>query len=262
MSAGLVLGVLGHTMNAIAFAGLAGALGVVVDDAVSGVEAVVRRARDADPPVTAATVLEASHDARRPIAFATLIGLLAAVPVAVMAGRPGAFFEPLALSYALAVATSTAVAVTVTPALTLVLLRGAPPEGSQSPILRWTGPRYARALAPVVRAPRTTFVLAAVACVAGLAALSLLTISPVPVFRDPGVLVRLAGAPGTSHPAINERWLDEPRGAVAPWSRERRRTRRARGDGRPARRRELERAGSAWTPTATTTRPWPRSRTS
>ena len=43
----------------------------------------------------AASCVEASHELRRPLVYATLIALLAVVPVAVMEGRPGAFFEPL-----------------------------------------------------------------------------------------------------------------------------------------------------------------------
>ena len=69
-----------------------------------------RRAAPAPAREAAATagrptvVLEASHEMRSPLTYATLIALLAVVPIAVMEGRPGAFFEPLALSYALAVA--------------------------------------------------------------------------------------------------------------------------------------------------------------
>ena len=47
---------------------------------------------------------------RSPLTYATLIALLAIVPVAVMEGRPGAFFEPLVLAYALAVVAAMVVA--------------------------------------------------------------------------------------------------------------------------------------------------------
>ena len=43
------------------------------------------------------------------------------VPIAIMEGRPGAFFEPLVLGYALAVGAAMLVALTVTPALSLTL---------------------------------------------------------------------------------------------------------------------------------------------
>jgi Cu/Ag efflux pump CusA len=202
LAAALVLDLLGHTMNAIAFAGLAGALVVVVDDAVAGVEAVARRVRDRGRDSIAATILEASHDVRRPIGYATLVTLLSVVPVAVMEGRPGAFFEPLALAYALAVLTSMAVALTATPALCLLLLRVESREDRESPIVRWTDTRYADAVARAVRAPRATLLVAGACAVGGLAALPLLSPSLLPSFRDTGVLVRLDGAPGTSQPEM------------------------------------------------------------
>ena len=107
VAAALVLDLLGETFNAISFAGLAVALAIVIDDAVVGAENVARRLRQhreagSDRSI-AQIVLEASHEMRSPLAYATLIALLAIVPVAVMEGRPGAFFEPLALAYALAV---------------------------------------------------------------------------------------------------------------------------------------------------------------
>ena len=116
---------LGETINAISFAGLAIAVAVVVDEAVVGAESVARRLRErraaGGGESTAAIVLEASAEVRSPLVYATLIALLAIVPVAVMEGRPGAFFEPLVLAYALAVVAAMLVALTVTPALSALL---------------------------------------------------------------------------------------------------------------------------------------------
>ena len=125
VAAAVVLDLAGETFNAISFAGLAVAMAVVIDDAVVGSENVVRRMREhrdaGGERSTADVVLEASAELRRPLTYATLIALLAIVPLAVMAGRPGAFFEPLALSYVLAVTAAMAVALTLTPALSLLL---------------------------------------------------------------------------------------------------------------------------------------------
>ena len=54
---------------------------------------------------------------RSAIIYATLIDVLAVVPVFFIDGLSGAFFQPLALSYGLAVLVSMVVALTVTPAL-------------------------------------------------------------------------------------------------------------------------------------------------
>ncbi|MDQ4019293.1 MAG: efflux RND transporter permease subunit, partial [Actinomycetota bacterium] len=204
-AAAFVLDLLGETFNAISFAGIAVAAALVIDDAVVSVENVARRLREhrdagSDKP-TAAIVLEASHEVRSPLTYATLIALFAIVPVAVMEGRPGAFFEPLALSYALAVGAAMVVALVVTPALSLLLFSHGTSRGRESPLARLVTRRYDVAFARFVRRPRTAPIVAA-ACVlsvvAGLAVLPLLGTSLIPSFKDRGVLVRLDGEPGTS----------------------------------------------------------------
>jgi CzcA family heavy metal efflux pump len=203
VTAALVLNLLGETFNAISFAGLAVALALVVDDAVVGVDNVARRLREqrrtgGDKP-TATLVLEASQEVRSPLAYATLITLLAIVPIVVMEGRPGAFFEPLALAYVLAVAAAMVVALTVTPALSLLLFSAGRPGRAESPLAGWLRTRYGAVVSTFLHKPRTGL-LAAGACLAiGLAALPFLgASSPIPSFKDRDVLVRLDGEPGTS----------------------------------------------------------------
>ncbi|MFN2490230.1 MAG: efflux RND transporter permease subunit [Actinomycetota bacterium] len=207
ITAALLLDLLGQPLNAIAFAGLAAAVAVVVDDAVVGVENVLRRLRqhsdEGRVKWTSDVVLEASAEVRGPAAYATLILLLAVVPVLVMGGRPGAFFEPLAVAYLLAVLASMVVALTLSPALSVLLFSRAPRVGRESPVLRWLSPRYAAALGRALRTPRAALI-ASGACVAGaLAALPVLELSPIPAFKDRDVLVRLNGPPGASKPKMN-----------------------------------------------------------
>jgi CzcA family heavy metal efflux pump len=206
VAAALVLDLLGETFNAISFAGLAVAVAIVIDDAVVSVENVARRLRlrsaeGGDTP-TADVVLDASHEMRSPLTYATLIALLAIVPVAVMEGRPGAFFEPLALSYALAVASAMLVALTLTPALSLMLFSRGSAGGRESPLLRPLVPRYATALSRFARRPRTALIAAGAALLVGLAVLPLFGTSLIPAFKDTNVLVRLDGEPGTSNPRM------------------------------------------------------------
>ena len=146
-------------------------------------------------------MLEASAELRRPLTYATLIALLAIVPLAVMAGRPGAFFEPLALSYVLAVTAAMAVALTLTPALSLLLFsRGS--LGRESALLRRLTPRYHDALSRFARRPRTALFVAGGCVVLGLAVLPLFGTSLIPSFKDRDMLVRLDGKPGTSNPRM------------------------------------------------------------
>jgi CzcA family heavy metal efflux pump len=205
VAAALVLDLLGQTFNAISFAGLAVALVLMIDDAVVGAENVSRRVRPrrepAERPVSG-VVLEATRETRSPLMYATLIALLAIVPVAVMEGRPGAFFQPLVVTYVLAVAAATLVALTLAPALSFLLFSRGSPRGHESPLVRWLGGRYAGALSRVVRRPRAMLVAAVAAVLLALAALPLLGTSLIPSFEDRDVLVRLDGEPGTSNPRM------------------------------------------------------------
>src|SRR5262245_54604895 len=131
----LVLYMRGTTINTMVLAGFLVALGSIVDDAIIDVENIVRRLRqhrrEGSTKSTAAIVLEASLEIRRAIFYATLIIVLAVVPVFFMGGLSGAFFEPLALSYSLSLLASMVVALTVKPALYLLPL-GRPPIGGKS----------------------------------------------------------------------------------------------------------------------------------
>src|ERR687890_440390 len=207
VAAALVLYLRGETFNPIAFAGLAVAIPLIIDDAVVGVHNVARRLSEhgqaADDRSTADVVLEALAEVRRPTTYAAFIALLAIVPVVVMEGRPGAFFEPLALSYVLAVLASMVVALTVAPALSLLAYYRGSRVRRESPILRLLSPGYDGALSRLARAPRA-MLIAAVACVVvGLAAVPLLSTSLVPSFKDNDVLVNLQGPPGTSEPKMS-----------------------------------------------------------
>ena len=62
---------------------------------------------------------------------------MALLPVFFLGGLSGAFFRPLAISYALAVLASMVVALTVTPALACILLRKRQLADRESPLVRW-----------------------------------------------------------------------------------------------------------------------------
>jgi Cu/Ag efflux pump CusA len=202
VAAALVFYLRGETFNPIAFAGLAVAIPFIIDDAVGGVHNVARRLGEhrqaGDDVPTANVVLDALAEVRRPTTYAAFIALLAIVPVIVMEGRPGAFFEPLALSYVLAVLASMVVALTVAPALSLLVFSRGRVARHESPILRLLNPGYDGVLGRFIRAPRAVLIAAVVCVVVGLAALPLLDTSLIPSFKDRDVLVRLQSPPGTS----------------------------------------------------------------
>jgi CzcA family heavy metal efflux pump len=208
VTAALVLDLLGETFNAISFAGLAVALAIVIDDAVVSVENVGRRLRERHAAKSDVslfdTVLEASREMRSPLSYATLIALLAIVPVAIMEGRPGAFFEPLALAYALAVGASMLVALTLTPALSLIVHSWGSGASRQSPLLTRLASGYKAALGRVVRSPRAVVIGVGAAVAIAALAFVLQDKSVVPTFKDRDVLVRLDAKPGTSNPRMTQ----------------------------------------------------------
>jgi Cu/Ag efflux pump CusA len=201
-SALIALHLTGATINTMVLAGLVVAAGVVIDDAVVDVDTLRARLRarapgSAEPLVR--SILEATRASRRDALYATLIVLLAVMPVFFMGGVAGAFFEPLALSYVLAVVASMVVALTVTPALSLMLLRAAPDAERESRIAGWIGRRYDALLRRVIGAPRKVFAGALLAAAAAAAVWPLLGQS-----RAAAQGARTAGhwatLPGTSHP--------------------------------------------------------------
>ena len=208
VTAALVLDILGETFNAISFAGLAVALAIVIDEAVVSVDNVGRRLRESraakSDSSVADVVLEASREMRSPLAYATLIALLAIVPVAVMEGRPGAFFEPLAIAYALAVVAAMVVALTLTPALSLILYSWGSTEGRESPLLTRLASPYKSVLGRAIGAPRAVIIGAGAAVLLAALAFALQDKSVVPTFKDRDVLVKLDAEPGTSNPRMTQ----------------------------------------------------------
>ena len=202
----LVLYVRGTTINTMVLAGFVIAVGVVVDDAIIDIENIVRRLRqhrrDGSTKSTAAIILEASLEVRSAIVYATLIVAVTLVPVFLMEGLSGAFFQPLALSYALAVLASMVIALTVTPALALMLLGRAAIERRESPLVRWLQRRYEMLLARIIRTPRPAYATVAVIVLAGAVVYPLLGQSLLPSFKERDFLMHWVTTPGTSHPEM------------------------------------------------------------
>jgi CzcA family heavy metal efflux pump len=201
IAAVLVLVLRGTTINVMVLAGLVVAIGVVVDDAIIDVENIVRRLRqhrrEGTGKSTFAIVLEASVEVRTAITYATLINVVAVVPVFFLEGLSGAFFKPLVLSYGLAVFVSMVVALTVTPALCLILLSRAH-ERRESPLLRVLKRGYGAALTRIIRTPRPAIGTAAVCMLAGAVVAPTLGQSLLPNFKERDFLMHWLTKPGTS----------------------------------------------------------------
>ena len=119
-------------------------------------------------------------------------------PIFFLEGLTGAFFKPLAFSYALAVGASMVVALTVTPALSLILLRNAALERRQSPLVRWLQAGYERVLSRIVTKPSRAYAAVALTVAAGIAVTPFLGQSLLPNFKERDFLMHWVTSPDTS----------------------------------------------------------------
>jgi CzcA family heavy metal efflux pump len=202
ISAILVLDQLGTTINVMVLAGLVVAIGVVVDDAIIDVENIVRRLRQAraegSTRSTFLIVLNASVEVRSAITYATVINVVAIVPVFFLQGLSGSFFAPLVFSYGLAVLVSMLVALTVTPALCLIMLSRGRLDHRDSPLLRVLKRAYGAVLSRVIRRPSPAVVTAVALIAAGLFIFPTLGSSLLPNFKERDFLMHWLSQPGTS----------------------------------------------------------------
>ena len=208
IAAGAVLYVRGVEANMMIIAGLMIALAALIDDAIIDVENIARRLRESraegSGKARATIILEAVAEMRSPILYATAIMVMAVIPVMFLEGVSGAFWQPLAMSYILALLASLLVAMTITPALSLLLLRQGSLQGGDSPVMGRLRGLYNGLLGWAARTPRPAFVTAcALAVVCLLSVPMMRQESLLPDFKETDLVVRMAGSPAASHPAMS-----------------------------------------------------------
>ncbi|MDQ3346017.1 MAG: efflux RND transporter permease subunit, partial [Chloroflexota bacterium] len=213
LAASATLVVTGTTINAMVVAGLALAMGIVVDEAIVCVHSITRRLRHPRGGdlhrERLSLIAEQAIASRSGLAYATAAILLGAVPLFFVAGIGGAFVPAVAIAYLTAVLTGTLVGVTVGVALSAVLLRARSPHGSgHQPIAEWMHRVYERIWPHLMTIPRSAALSVAVIAIGviGLVGLSMFpqiggAVSP--TFKERDVLVQWDAAPGTSGPEMN-----------------------------------------------------------
>src|SRR5579863_531175 len=126
LAATAVLDRMGYTLNTMTLGGFAVSLGVLVDDAIIGIENVLRRLgeneRASDPRSRLAVIRDATLEVRGPVVYATFVVIVVFLPELFATSVQGHFVGPLALAFILAVLASLIVALTAGPALSALLL--------------------------------------------------------------------------------------------------------------------------------------------
>ena len=218
VAATLVLHLRETSMNGLLLAGLAVAAAAVIDDAIVDFDnARTRLAEREAGSDQAATLVLAVQEMRRPMVFATLVAIAAAVPVFWVGLRDGLdadLFGPAVVSYTLAVLASLVVALTVTPVLSFFLLRGRPVGRGASPVAGRLETTYGNVLVRGIARPAVAVTAFGVIAVAGIAVAPILERDMRPHLQERTLLVHWEAAPGTSYTEmsrITSRVADELR---------------------------------------------------
>ncbi|HXT31960.1 MAG TPA: efflux RND transporter permease subunit, partial [Vicinamibacterales bacterium] len=119
---------LGFSINVLSLLGLVLAIGIVVDDAIVVVEAVMHHIEHGLPPKEA--TIKAMEEVSGPVVAIGLILSAVFVPVGFMGGITGRLYQQFAITIALSVLLSVINALTLSPALAALLLKA--PSGKRS----------------------------------------------------------------------------------------------------------------------------------
>ena len=138
----LLMHYVGVTSNLMSLAGIAIAIGVLVDAGIVVTENCFRflEQRKVDPKnrqLVFDTVLDATKLVGRPVFFSMAIIILAFIPVFALTGQEGKLFHPLAFTKTFAMVGATIIAVTLVPVLCTLLLGGKFHKEEDNPVMRF-----------------------------------------------------------------------------------------------------------------------------
>lgn len=142
---------LGVTSNVMSLAGIAIAIGTMVDAVIVMVENAHRRLEERErgdrPGTRHQVIVEAAREVGRPLFFALLIITISFLPVFTLEAQEGRLFKPLAYTKTLAMFFAALASITVGPLLMVWLIRGHMTSETRNPLNRFLAWIYA----PIVR---------------------------------------------------------------------------------------------------------------
>lgn len=201
----LVFKYFGQSINTMTLGGLAIAIGGLVDDAVVGIENVMRRLRmDREKHPThrlhpVELVANATMEVRSAILYATIIIILVFLPLFALPGMEGRLFVPLGIAFIVSTLASLVVSVTITPVLAFYLLpRMKRLEHGDPALLVFLKRRYENGLRTVLDHPRTALAAGAAAVLVAAASVPFFPTSFLPPFNEGTLLVGMRLNPGVT----------------------------------------------------------------
>ena len=201
----LVFKYYGLSINTMTLGGLAIAIGGLVDDAVVGVENVLRRLKEDRAkhhdhrmhPIE--LVAHATMEVRSAILYATIIIVLVFLPLFALPGMEGRLFVPLGIAFIVSTLASLVVSVTVTPVLSFYLLpRMKSLDHGDTKLLAWLKASYSRSLQAVLNHPRAALAAGAAAILVAAIAVPFFPKTFLPPFNEGTLLVGLRLNPGVT----------------------------------------------------------------
>ncbi|RZL89417.1 MAG: efflux RND transporter permease subunit [Variovorax sp.] len=201
----LVFEYFGLSINTMTLGGLAIAIGGLVDDAVVGVENVLRRLKEdrlKHPEHRLSPtelVARATMEVRSAILYATVIIVLVFIPLFALPGLEGKLFVPLGIAFIVSTLASLIVSVTVTPVLSYYLLPHMKSlDHGDTKVLAWLKTRYGSGLQGVLARPRAALAVAGIAVLVAGAAVPFFPTTFLPPFNEGTLLVGLRLNPGVT----------------------------------------------------------------
>ena len=201
----LVFDYYGLSINTMTLGGLAIAIGGLVDDAVVGVENVLRRLKEDRAkhhdhrihPIE--LVAHATMEVRSAILYATIIIVLVFLPLFALPGMEGRLFVPLGIAFIVSTLASLVVSVTVTPVLSFYLLPSMKSlDHGDTKLLAWLKAGYGRSLQTVLNHPKAALAAGAVAILVAAVAVPFFPKTFLPPFNEGTLLIGMRLNPGVT----------------------------------------------------------------
>lgn len=203
----LVLNALGLNINTMSLGGMAIAIGSLVDDAIIDVENVYKRLRQnqqkpkSQQESSFTVVFEASKEIRSSILNATLIIMVAFLPLFFLSGMEGRMLQPLGVSFIVSLFVSLIVAMTLTPLLTKLLLANEnylAKNKNEKWLVRKLSHHYEKALFWSLKHKRLVILSTLAMFIASLIAFTSMGRSFLPEFNEGSLTLSVVTKPGTS----------------------------------------------------------------
>ncbi|MBS2213274.1 efflux RND transporter permease subunit [Carboxylicivirga mesophila] len=213
LGAVITLKYLNLNINTMSLGGMAIAIGSLVDDAIIDVENVYKRLRQNHQLAkekresTLTIVYEASKEIRASILNATLIIIVAFVPLFFLSGMEGRMLRPLGIAYIVALFMSLIIAMTTTPLLCRLLLTGdnyLNRKEKDSRLTRSLQNGYQTSLHWALRHKAGFLIVSVIAFIVSMGVLGTMGRSFLPEFNEGALTISAVSQPGVSLEKSNE----------------------------------------------------------